>query len=80
MFQPIYELRKNWRGRDGTGGRTNEGSIRGPRGPKKWLVGGFGLGRSVEVFDQSFPGTLFNLVYFLVYPGILSIYTYPMFN
>ena len=65
------------------GGRTDEGSIRGPRGPKKWLVGGFGLGRSVEVFDQSFPGTLFNFVYFLVYRvylGILSIYTYPMFT
>ena len=32
MFQLIYDLRKNWHGRDGTG---IEGSIRGPRGPKK---------------------------------------------
>ena len=33
VFQLIYELRKNWRGRlDRTG---IEGSIRGPRGPKK---------------------------------------------
>ena len=35
MLQLIYELKKNWRGRDGTGGRTDRGSIRGPRGPKK---------------------------------------------
>ena len=32
MFQLIYELRKNWRG------RTDEGSIRGPRGPKKVII------------------------------------------
>ena len=50
---------------------------------KKGLVGGFGLGRSVEVFDQSFPGTLLTLEYILVCrvsPGILGIYTYPEFT
>ena len=33
VFQLICELRKNWRGR--VDGWTDEGSIRGPRGPKK---------------------------------------------
>ena len=36
MLQLIYELRKNWRGRDGWTGEI-EGSTRGPRGPKKTL-------------------------------------------
>ena len=49
MLQLIYELRKNC---CGTGGRdgTDEGSIRGPRGPKK------GLGSPLSACSQRGTG------------------------
>ena len=66
MFLLIYELRKNWHGWTGrvngwTGGRVDgtgiEGSIRGPRGPKK-------SGRGGEICDWVFLGIFFNVGHF----------------
>ena len=34
---------------------------------KGWVACGLELGRSVEIFDRVFPGTLFTLWYFRVY-------------